>query len=219
MKKFYDYQLEHQVRIPNNPHRLFNFDKIDHLLKDIKRLYYDNTFDRITINHYTPNSKVLEILSKETRIPLEDVIEIFSDPKYANLSQRSQVDSVRYDDPAYVKIRNDLAQIISDELDVRKDGMSIFLHVQKPGQFHALHIDFIRSSISENKNISDEPDHTKFLIFFDDWQDGQAFQINQEFIKWKSCDVLDYNLRDSQHGSANFGYEDRFLLHVIAKYK
>jgi hypothetical protein len=218
MKKFFDYQLEHQVKVPNNPYTLFNFQKIKPYLEDIKRRYYNGDFGQETAWAYRPDSLFLTWVSDEYGIPRNELVDIFCDPAYEKLSQRSEVDSVNYRNPAYKEICQTLQTFLARELPVEEEGMKIQLHLQRPGQFHALHIDYVRTKVNGTDDISVDPNHTKFLIFFDDWQEGQAFQINQDFIKWKSCDTLTYNIRDSQHGSANFGYSDRFLLLVTAKY-
>ena len=219
MKKFLEFQLQNQVVVPNNQHNVFNFSKIKPLLEEIKSRYYNGDFGNVVIRSYTPESGFLKSLANDYNIPHSEVISIFCDEKYAGLSQRSEVDSVDYNNVEFLKIYNKLCIFLATGLGLELDGLNIRIHVQKPGQFHALHIDYVKTKLSKNAKITDDPDHTKFLIFFDDWQEGQAFQINQDFLKWKSCDVLNYNIRDSQHGSANFGYEDRFLMVVTGRYK
>ena len=219
MKKFLEFQLQNQVVVPNNQYSLFNFSKIKPLLEEIKLRYYNGDFGNVVLRSYTPESDFLKRLADDYDIPHREIIDIFCDEKYAGLSQKSAVDSVDYTNVDFQKIYKKLCLLLAPVLGLESDGINIRIHVQKPGQFHALHIDYVKTRLSKNAKITDDPDHTKFLIFFDDWQEGQAFQINQDFLKWKSCDVLNYNIRDSQHGSANFGYEDRFLMLVTGRYK
>ena len=93
------------------------------------------------------------------------------------------------------------------------------LNVQKPGQYFALHIDRVRWNEfnQEVESLNHPSKHVRYIVFFDDWQYGQVFQMGENFIKWKSGDVFTWNPRDVPHGSANFGYHDRFVLVVTGQ--
>jgi hypothetical protein len=218
MKRFLDYQLKNQVQIPNNPYTVRNFEKIRPYLEQIKSQYLQGKFKKVTHYSYTPSSKFLQNLSRDYLMPIEQVNDMFCDPEYGPLSQNAAIDSFVLDDPEYRQIERKIRVLMCGEFGLDRDTMQFQIHIQKPGQYFPLHIDYVRTNLNGSPDITMDPKHTKFLIFFDDWEEGQVFQINRDFLKWRSCDMINYNIRDCQHGSANFGYYDRYLMLVTAKY-
>jgi hypothetical protein len=76
------------------------------------------------------------------------------------------------------------------------------LHFDRPQ-----HYDF-------NKEITNKNCHKRFFLFLDDQSPGQIFQLDHAYLTWKRGDVFEYDPQNDMHGSANFGFDPRFLLMI-----
>lgn len=113
-----------------------------------------------------------------------------------------------------------LKQILAEKLGLQADTINFYCHNQTPGQHFPMHFDRNKwGEFSLNEDTSYKPDYGLFLIFFDDWKHGQAFQQGTQFLTWKSGDVFTWDHQSTPHGSCNFGYEDRYVLLVNGVFK
>lgn len=110
--------------------------------------------------------------------------------------------------------------IVSTELGLDPASTRIRVQVEEPGHYFMMHIDRHKYQEWEvedpkkyvyDKNV-DFHKHSIYIIFFDDWAHGQAFQMGNNFLQWKSGDVYNWNYRNVPHGTSNFGYETNFIM-------
>lgn len=88
-----------------------------------------------------------------------------------------------------------------------KDAQAVF-HVQYPGEMLNLHFD------KQYEYNEDEKKTARILIFLDDWQPGQFFQMGTSFLKWRSGDMYWFDWKNIPHATANAGWLPRPLLMV-----
>lgn len=149
---------------------------------------------------------------KDPALDPENIKKLFFHPDFETVTKNSDIDQVRV--PA--DIGAELAPICSKIFNLRLDSVFLGIQLQHPGQYIMFHID--RPKYHDyglkHTDMHQEPPYRKILIFCDDWQDGQCFQMGKEFIKWKAGDVFTWHPRDVPHGTANFGFEPRWILRV-----
>lgn len=110
--------------------------------------------------------------------------------------------------------------IVSSELGLDPTSTRIRVQVEEPGHYFMMHIDrhkYQEWEVDDPKNYvydknTDFHKHSIYIIFFKDWAQGQAFQMGDNFLKWKSGDVFNWNYRNIPHGTSNFGYETNFVM-------
>jgi hypothetical protein len=108
-----------------------------------------------------------------------------------------------------------VTSVLSQALRLQPDTINFYCHNEAPGQTFPMHFDrhkWNKFSTAQGSNY--DPNYGLFLIFFDDWQHGQAFQQGKKFLTWRSGDVFTWDHESTPHGSANFGFEDRYTLLV-----
>jgi hypothetical protein len=213
MKHWYDYQLKNQV---------VNFDwqdsakPIDNLKEEIapwvaelKSKYSQGDLDKEDGNFFSENyANDIECPGIETA----EIKKLLFHPDYKEVVDQSNIDRVVIPN----NMRVDIEEFSCKRFNFVPGTISMGIQLQHPGQFVLLHID--RPKFHDYKipltDLRQDPISAKILIFFDDWQDGQTFQMGKEFIKWKAGDVYTWNQRDVPHGSANFGFESRWILRI-----
>lgn len=91
-----------------------------------------------------------------------------------------------------------------------------YVHLQKPGQSHILHIDTVYGG-GHWDYLGDKKREMvrRVFLMLEDWQPGQVIQFgNAIWTKWKAGDVGYFRWQDIPHGTANFGHHDRSLILV-----
>ena len=91
-----------------------------------------------------------------------------------------------------------------------------YVHLQKPGQSHILHIDTVYGG-GHWDYLGDQKRNKvrRVFLMLQDWQPGQIIQFgNVMYSKWKAGDVAYVRWQDIPHGTANFGHHDRSLILV-----
>lgn len=117
-------------------------------------------------------------------------------------------------------IKNRLIPILAEKLSLQEDTINFYCHNEGPGHHFPMHFDRNKwGKFSLNEDTSYNKNYGLFLIFFDDWQHGQAFQQGTKFLTWKSGDVFTWDHESTPHGSCNFGYEDRYTLLINGEFK
>jgi len=204
MKKWFEYQLK------NTASKDRDWDKFQYPEINIMSIVGD-IFDKIKTDYYNVKN-TLEIRSSLPRNHIDsiknvygvDATEWFADEQYAYLTNHPSYRQWIIDDDV-------LKQKMADTFNLKFDTIEMMLNVMEPGFISYLHID--RHKIYESKKDISK----RYLIFMDDWQYGQLFQVGENMIKWKAGDSFLIDEGNVPHGGANIGFEDRFLLRVTGK--
>lgn len=134
------------------------------------------------------------------------------DPKYQLLMDRSGIEKINQFDDA---TRKKMIHVLAAGLNLKPETINFYVHNERPGEVFPMHFDRNKwNHFSLDGNTDYDPNYGLYIIFFDDWQHGHAFQMGTKFLTWKSGDVFSWSHRDTPHGSSNFGYEDRTVLLV-----
>jgi hypothetical protein len=137
------------------------------------------------------------------------------DKNYLTLIDQPSVDRVDL-----LKHFPNISEKLCKRLNVTYDYCQITCQVQPPGYISPLHIDSrktIYPKEGEKFDPRQTPDHSRWIIFMEDWQPGQAFEMGFKYIKWKKGDVFFWDTKDVPHALANMGYWDRFLILIYAR--
>lgn len=105
-------------------------------------------------------------------------------------------------------------EYIIQKFGLDREGLAIRLNVMEPGMMGVIHIDRQKG----NNPLTGNPP-VRYIAFMDNWQWGQAFQVGEQFIQWKSGDVFEIEEGNLPHGGSNFGYETRFLIRITGSKK
>ena len=87
---------------------------------------------------------------------------------------------------------------------------SVSCIAQRPGQMSPLHYDRKKISFNSLGQPTDEK-IKRYILFLEDQQQGQVFEIADNNITWKRGDVF-HLPKEFPHGSANFGYHTRHAI-------
>lgn len=110
--------------------------------------------------------------------------------------------------------------VLASKLKLKPDTIKFYVHNEAPGHHFPMHFDRNRwGEFKMEGNTAYNPNYGLFIIFFDDWKDGQAFQMGDRFLSWKAGDVFTWDHESTPHGSCNFGYEDRYTMLVNGEYE
>jgi hypothetical protein len=110
-------------------------------------------------------------------------------------------------------IRHKFIKNAKAKLSICWDTAEITLTVNRPGDIFPLHFDNFTNYEKERKiDVSN-----RWIIMLYDQQPGQCMMVNNEYISWHAGDTIGWNRTNYSHGSANFGYHNRYSLRITAK--
>ena len=98
------------------------------------------------------------------------------------------------------------------------------LHSQVCGQLLHMHMDNFAARI-DRKNSLQEMDYDvdptlvhRFVVFLNDWSMGQIWmQGTATHTHWKAGDVISWEWQDIPHGTANMGWDTRYILQFTGR--
>lgn len=213
MKHWYEYQLKNQVinfdwQDATRPISNVN-EEFSPFIQELKARHSRGELFKESRSFFG-NSYVNDI--EDPVLSQDEIKKRFFHPDYEKVTKNSDVDQIRI--PA--DLWEDLVPLSAKIFNLRPETVFLGIQLQHPGQYIMFHID--RPKYNDYglsyTDVHQEPPYRKILIFCDDWQDGQCFQMGKEFIKWKAGDVFTWHPRDVPHGTANFGFESRWILRV-----
>jgi hypothetical protein len=212
MKKWFDYQMENQVQNHDwDPYAtpVANIkDSFEPTLASIKESYYNGTC-KIYFSKFFTEAYYQKEATNGSSITAAQLKEYIDDPAYAGLTKNIGCDY-------YNLTKQDEESVIlmfSTKFNLNPSGMLINVHLQQPGQMFPMHVDRVQRA---DNGLFEPSKYNRYIVFLDDWKYGQMYQFGETFIKWKAGDVYTWPLRDMPHGTANVGYDPRFLLIITA---
>lgn len=222
MKKWFEYQLQHQRQtdyVPNSASGVVA-NLASQMQEEIAHVFEIYTTARVT-------RRVEKVFSRDcayTDSLAPNVSDIdhttldqwIYDPLYQDLLDRPSHEVVYFHEP------HDRAQLLKSFCTAMnisgvrlKEGLgSVKLHVQHPGQIFALHFDRPQHQEFNHDatSLDDTPAHTRFLLFMEHQMPGQVFLMDDDSISWRQGDVFTWDSRNTMHGSCNLGFWPRFML-------
>jgi hypothetical protein len=199
MKKLFDFAVTQHSKdsIIGNWSIINRWAEIENILDKIKNANWSHDQDV----YY--NKTMSDNLERQYGLSQEEVSELFDDPIYniyqqvtfkANLLDRSEIE---------------LYDFFARFTGFSKHNLRVRYQIQPPGKMVPIHTDF-RKAYYYDLPPEEEFRVGRYLIFLEDQQPGQVFQVNDDFIKWKKGDVLTWNHPAIvPHGTANFGFHPR----------
>ena len=206
------YKMMQQVQgkpIPTDPvHATLNLKEDFQFLLDyfnsikIKPDFPENYGSDMDIFYFHRDEQNVNQISKAYNIPIEEVKKWVHDDRYKNLVEQKMTS---------IALPADLLKksydVCSTLFNLREDLVVAFW-TQRPGQMAPLHYDR-KKHVYFNVDQSKADKIKRYIVFLDDQKEGQVFYMAGHNVSWKAGDVLSWNQIYYQHGSANFGYEER----------
>jgi hypothetical protein len=201
MKKLYEHMYKVQIgnELPGTwsfKNRLKEFEPIFNQLKTAKWT------KEITVQY---NDMNVEKMSQHLNLTEDTVREWMFDPEYKKFQDTTI--SATMLDPS----ETDLKDKICELLNLSTFNVDIRMQNQKPGEMVGLHLDGRKHHVF---NLPAEQEYlvTRYAIFLEDQQLGQAWFINNDYLHWHKGDVYTWNQSTVPHGTANIGFHDRPVL-------
>lgn len=219
MKKWVDYQREHQIKDWDwdyAQHPTTNLlEKLsphfDHVIAGYKNetlpAFFENVFIRPDYIARTAATTGGDVSEEQFKAWLAEYFDLVGGHGHKYIRNFGHSEPAIYD-------------IVSKALGLDPASTRIRVQVEEPGHYFMMHIDRHKYQEWEvdgpkkyiyDKNV-DFHKHSIYIIFFQDWTQGQAFQMGDNFLKWRAGDVFNWNYRNIPHGSSNFGYETNFVM-------
>ena len=216
MKNWFNWQLENQVTNAHWPSAQQPVNNLsvclewfkDFILDGYKNktleYYYDKVF-------YRPDWVKKASASTNGAVDADTLSNWMHDPEMATLMDNQGVEYIiNFPEEVETKLKKQL----SDKLGLLEDTINVRIHVQRPGQFFALYFDRNKYGQFDTANLTDsyETESKIYLVFLNDQELGQVFQIGRAQVSWQEGDVFTWAQADMPHGSANFGLENRYAM-------
>jgi hypothetical protein len=219
MKKWFEYQLEHQV-VDHEWSRystpVTNLNKqLNKVFAKIKQNHRAGKY-QVTLRKYFTDQNYHDTATDGIALTAEQIDVYVNDPDYADLIAGNAVDNFKLTNTPAEELY--LKKFFAKTFNFEEETLKLIVHLQRPGQYLALHIDKAKHK-EFNATIDTVDEYGRYLVFFDDWHMGQFFQMGTDFIKWSAGDVYTWSGRDVPHASANIGYEPRYVFMVTGKIK
>jgi hypothetical protein len=163
-----------------------------------------------TYNHHHQEEFKKSILSQCAELGLDPitVTEWLDDPEYVKLFNNQTQGSAAV--PDFIKkvfVRN-----ARSKFNINWDTAEIVLTITRPGDLIPLHFDNFTMYAVRGQVVNN-----RWIVMLYDQQPGQCFMANDEYISWCAGDTIGWDRNGYSHGSANFGYHDRYSLRITAE--
>jgi hypothetical protein len=219
MKKWVEYQFKNQIKEWDWDYAQYPVANLKEQLgphmEYVKQCYKDETLPAFFENVFTNPDYIArtaattdgDVSEQQFRAWLSEYFDLVSGHGHKYIRSFGESNDAIYD-------------IINKELGLDPASTKIRVQIEEPGHYFMMHIDrhkYQEWEVESDKEyvydkMEDFHKHSIFIIFFNDWAQGQAFQMGDNFLKWKSGDVFNWNYRNVPHGASNFGYETSFVM-------
>jgi hypothetical protein len=218
MKKWFEYQLDHQVRDRDWTSSYAPLVNINHItapyVDQIKNLYHQCKERQDPALHDDGNlvgsAHYADYIAETYQDPYvkQNIHAWCRDPEFLALTDHHSLYKM-----FYWEIQPDLCRAMIAALGFQENSSRVALHIQPPGSFSPLHIDSVKNleTNGDKKFLTgQDADYDRYMVFLEDWQWGQVYQFGDQFVKWRAGDVFYWRLNDVPHAAANLGYHTRF---------
>jgi|694.fasta_scaffold136388_2 hypothetical protein len=228
MKKWFEYQIKNQ-RDPNYiigsaTQPIANVQETMHsVFQYIKEIYNQPRVTKRMETIFSRESSYANSLKANVpHIDLDTLEEWVYDDQFYDLLNRPSHEVVYFHEPDdYELILDSFCQGMSytNRKSQTKGFGSVKMHVQHPGQIFPFHFDrpqHVDFQVDIN-SFTQVPSHQRYIIFIEDQQPGQLFQMDHDLLHWRAGDVFTWDARNTMHGSATVGYWPRYMLMITLK--
>jgi hypothetical protein len=160
------------------------------------------------IHHHEEYKNSILSQCAELGLDLPTVAEWIDDPEYLGFFNNQTQGSAAV--PDFIKkifIRN-----ARHKFNINWDTVEIVLTITRPGDLIPLHFDNFTMYAVKGQVVNN-----RWIVMLYDQQPGQCFMANNEYLSWRAGDTIGWNRTNYSHGSANFGYHDRYSLRITAE--
>jgi len=215
MKQWYQHQLQHQITRPElnkieySP--VVNLAHLSPILQDLKNYRHTTYYRNFYEDDNFPGRAGADLGLTEEQVRSW----LFDDAEHSHMARKNGMNYIEIPAAHKDQLKAEFVRLLAAD----PDTIECVVNLQLPGQFFAMHVD--RLKYSDNNTTKDQhqqPPYRRMLLFVDDWQHGQAFQIGDNFIKWRAGDVFDWDPDNVYHGSSNFGFHERYVIRVDFNY-
>ena len=216
MKQWYEYQLAEQITKPElnqiDYKPIANLAHLCPILNELKALREESYYRNFYRDANWPG-----LAAKNSDTLTEEQIRewLFEDERYKDYTEKNGINYIELPDSVRERVVGDIAKT----LDLDPNYVTLVVNLQLPGQYFAMHVDRVKydeNGVKRSENA--KTPYSRFLLFFDDWQHGQAFQLGDQFLKWRAGDIFTWAPEHVYHGSSNFGFHDRYILRIDVNY-
>jgi hypothetical protein len=217
MKQWYEYQLANQVAQPElnqlDHVPVANLSHLCPLLEPLKNLKDKSYFRNFWKD---ANYSELAALNASGSVSEQQISDwLFNDPDTKESSENTGINYLEVPDSVRALVIDDIGQLVQ----ASPEEITLVVNLQLPGQYLSMHVDRLKYEENGVHRTDDtNTPYKRLLMFMDDWQHGQAFQIGDNFLKWRTGDVYQWSSENVYHGSSNFGFNDRYVLRIDVNY-
>lgn len=200
--------------LPSEPIKSFlnakqNFQFLIDWFKKVKNQenFFEAIGEEMDTHYFHKDEKSIEKISEAYNIPSSEIMKWVTDRRYKKLFNQKMtiIKILPYFEKKIKKICQDLFNLETD--------LNVVFWTQRPGEMSPLHYDR-KKHVYFNIDESQLDRIKRYIVFLDDQKEGQIFYMAGHLFSWKSGDVLSWDQIHFQHGSSNFGYEERPTLLV-----
>jgi len=195
----------YRVQIGNQPLGTWSFEnRIAELEPIFKQLETAKWTNEIVVQY---NDMNVEKMAKHLNMDKDTVREWMFDPEYKKF-QDATISATLLDSS-----ETELTEKICKLLNLSTFNVDIRMQNQKPGEMVGLHLDGYKHHVF-NLPVDQEYRVTRYAIFLEDQQLGQAWFINNDYLHWHKGDIYTWDQSTVPHGTANIGFHNRPVLVV-----
>ncbi len=223
--------FEHQLRNQRNPNYVLGsatqpvanvYQSMQSVFEHIRSICHSPQVSSQTVAAFDRSIGYPELLAKNgADVDLDTLQSWIYDDSFADLLTRPSHELVTFNNVRDIAlILQTFCQAMKFEYRMTQVcSYGVKMHVQHPGQMFPLHIDrpWHNDFHVDVHSLRQVPSHQRYLVFMEDQQPGQLFQMDLDHLQWRAGDVFTWDAASTMHGSANMGYWPRYMLLITLK--